>query len=175
MMNRKEHVMNLKAIALAAFVGIVAFSFVGCGSSSASNASSESASSSQSAAQSSKTVSAESQSLTVFGVPEVVNQRSGSGSVIGTCSNFYASKDDCTLKNLAKWYSEYVKTSGDNYCVIVYDEDDEYGIAASAGIVRTDVALEKDTDGTYLATETPETKYYFVKDSGELELMTDKE
>lgn len=167
--------MNLKAIALAVFAGILAFGFVGCGSSSVSKASSDSASPSQSVSQSSESVNAESQALTVFGVPEVVNQRSGSGSVIGTCSNFYASKDDCTLKNLAKWYSEYVKTSGDNYCVIVYDEDDEYGIAASAGIIRTDVALEKDVDGTYLATETPETKYYFVKNSGELELMTDKE
>lgn len=108
-------------------------------------------------------------SAAVFGDPDIVNVTSGGGSSIGTNAIFHAAKADCTLENLTTWYNEYVKNSADNWCVIVFTDDDAHGVYANAGMVQMGVGLDKQTDGSYmLGDDSGATFYVYDSDASAL-------
>ena len=133
-----------RAVAISALVGVLAFGLIGCGNSAATQKTSSAASVEP------QQESASSDSY-IFGEPEIVDVMNGSNTKsIGTSSIFYAPKKDCTLENLAKWCDEYVMKSGDNWCVVVYSDDQNRGVYANKTMVVVNVGLEQDeNDGTY--------------------------
>ena len=177
-----------KSIAVIALAGALALGAVGCGSSSntpstsstaslsappastsSSIASSEAVSSGSAASASSK--SSEAQAATVFGDPQIVTMKSGSGEAIGTCSNFYAAKADCTKENLTDWYFDYVQNRTDKYCVIVFSDDPSHGVYAGNGMIEVGIGLEKDeNDDTYSTISSNGSIVYFA-DSSAKELI----
>ena len=165
-----------KAIIVALLLCMLAICFAGCGNSSTKSPSASASSitaqiseSSSNASRSSGSTPAQS-SETVFGAPDVVNVKSGSGSVIGTSANFYASKAECTKENLATWCIEYVNNSKDNWCVIVFSDDPDHGVYANNGLIEIGVGLTKDeSDGSYeISSEDNTTVYMYDSKANDL-------
>lgn len=158
--------MSKRAIAIvAAVVVVAAIAFGGSGNSGASSSGTVPANTSASSASASVEVA------TVFGDPEVVNVMNGTGDrSIGTSANFRAAKADCTPENLATWYGQYVKDSKDNWCVIVFTDDERHGVYANAGMVQVGVGLDEQDDGSYmLCDDAGSTFYVYNSNTGELE------
>ena len=133
---------------LAVVLFAVAFSvfLVGCSSqaatsSTASRASSTSASASTSVDTSSRpTATAD----TVFGFPEQIDVKSGSGNSIGTVAVFRANSGECTVENLELWCNQYLRWGLDNWAVIAYTDKPGYGVYGSGSIVEVGVELKAD-------------------------------
>lgn len=107
--------------------------------------------------------------VTVFGSPEIVSLKSGSGSGgVGTCAVFHADSSECTEENLNTWYREYVKDSSDNWCVIVYSDNSSMGVYASSGMVDANVYLDKNSDGSYSEGDDSEAIFYIYSSSDDV-------
>ena len=106
---------------------------------------------------------------TVFGIPERVISKNGSGQMIGLCAVFHADSTDCTDESLATWFDEYVRFSAEDWCVVVFGDKPGYGIYANNEMVDANVRIEENSDGTYSESDDSEAVFYvFSKDKQSL-------
>ena len=107
----------------------------------------------------------------IYDNADVVDLMSGSGNnKIGTMTLCHANKTDCTEEALSDWYTNYVmKHSDSNFHVIVYDDVADKGVyTGGTGFIQKDIAMTKETDGTYAIGDDAESTIYTVNDDGTL-------
>ena len=81
---------------------------------------------------------------TVFGFPEQIEVKSGSGDSIGTVAVFRAARSECSAENLELWCNQYLRWDMDNWAVIEYTDEPGHGVYGSGSIVEVDVSLASD-------------------------------
>lgn len=81
---------------------------------------------------------------TVFGFPEQIEVKSGSGEPIGTVAVFSAASSDCTVENLELWCNQYLRWGLDNWAVIEYSDKPGHGVYGSGDMVEVGVSLASD-------------------------------
>ena len=111
----------------------------GCSSAPPSSAPESSASASSASASSASRVSATAD--TVFGFPEQMEVKSGSGEPIGTVAVFRAASSECSAENLELWCNQYLRWGLDNWAVVEYTDKPGYGVYGSGDMVEVGVSL----------------------------------
>ena len=114
----------------------------GCSSAPPSSAPESSASASSASASSASRVSATAD--TVFGFPEQMEVKSGSGEPIGTVAVFRAASSECSAENLELWCNQYLRWGLDNWAVVEYTDKPGYGVYGSGDMVEVGVSLAPD-------------------------------
>lgn len=105
---------------------------------------------------------------------KVVDVMNGSKTeVLGQSSIIKMKSEEVTDEFLLNWMENYVNKNNFNWSVIVYTDkgDDSLGVYETGGFIQKDVNLEHQVDdGSYVFSgETPDTKYYIIKDGKLLE------
>ena len=81
---------------------------------------------------------------TVFGFPEQMEVKSGSGEPIGTVAVFRAASSECSAENLELWCNQYLRWGLDNWAVVEYTDKPGYGVYGSGDMVEVGVSLAPD-------------------------------
>ena len=93
---------------------------------------------------------------------------------IGEYSVSFASSDDCTDEALADWYLNYVKAHDFNYALIVYTDDEGYGIFETYGSIEIGDKIAQDNYGDYYTVDNSEARFITIESDGTVTDITDQ-
>ena len=92
---------------------------------------------------------------------------------LGEYSVSFASSGDCTDEALADWYLNYVKAHDFNYALIVYTDDEGYGIFETYGSIEIGDKIAQDKYGDYYTTDNSDARFIVIEEDGTVTDITE--
>lgn len=92
---------------------------------------------------------------------------------LGEYSVSFASSGDCTDEALADWYLNYVKAHDFNYALIVYTDDEGYGIFETYGAIEIGDKIAQDKYGDYYTIDNSEARFIVIEEDGTVTDITE--
>lgn len=92
---------------------------------------------------------------------------------LGEYSVSFASSGDCTDEALADWYLNYVKAHDFNYALIVYTDDEGYGIFETYGAIEIGDKIAQDKYGDYYTINNSEARFIVIEEDGTVTDITE--
>ena len=93
---------------------------------------------------------------------------------LGEYSVSFANSEDCTDEALADWYLNYVKAHDFNYALIVYTDDEGYGIFETYGSIEIGDKIAQDNYGDYYTVDNSEARFITIESDGTVTDITDQ-